>query len=132
MGRPLRADLLAKLRLTATIKGGESVILGKQVGQNKYLTGEENPAIVRLVDKASASLEDGEGLLVLTDGANTYNVTKITKRLMLVAKESDACYAYEYHETTKAIVFAKSGVSVATTPLTYTLTLTSLDVFLFG
>lgn len=88
MGRPLRKDRLDAMKLVATTKAGESVVLGKQVGFNKYVVdGEkyENNAnfadrgIVRLVAKFDETSADTDAILNLSVNGKDEAVLKITK-----------------------------------------------------
>lgn len=88
MGRPLRKDRLDAMKLVATTKAGEKVVLGKQVGFNKYVVdGEkyENNAnfadrgIVRLVEKFDENSAETDAILNISVNGKDEAVLKITK-----------------------------------------------------
>ena len=86
MGRPLRKDRLDAMKLVATTKAGEKVVLGKQVGFNKYVVdGEkyENNAnfadrgIVRLVEKFDENSADTDAILnISVNGVYGYELVE--------------------------------------------------------
>ena len=104
MGRPLRKDRLDAMKLVATTKAGESVVLGKQVGFNKYVVdGEkyENNAnfadrgIVRLVADFDENSADTDAILNLYVDGKAEAVLKITKAGFSTAS---GVYGYELVE----------------------------------
>lgn len=106
MGRPLRKETLEKMNLSATKKDGSSVVLGKQVGYNKYLFGEESERnVVRLSNEL---VNDYDAKLVLLVNGEEQPVLKITKNLFQTA---EGIYSYELTEDNE-IKFADETVSI--------------------
>lgn len=100
MGRPLRQDRLDTMKLVATTKNGEKVVLGKQVGYNKYIVDAdkfENNAdfsdrgIVRLVEKLDDKSEEFDAVLSITVDGKEESVLKITKSAF---STSNGAYGY--------------------------------------
>ncbi len=105
MGRPLRKDRLAKMNLSATKEDGSSVVLGKQVGYNKYVYGDESERnIVRLTDKY---VTDIDGVLQISVKGVNQPVLKITKKLFYTAS---GVYAYEL--TDNGVVFVDETITI--------------------
>ena len=118
MGRPLRKDRLDAMKLVATTKAGESVVLGKQVGFNKYVVdGEkyENNAsfadrgIVRLVAKFDETSADTDAILNLSVNGKDEAVLKITK---FGFSTVNGVYGYEL--TKEGIKFHDANVKLVT------------------
>ena len=106
MGRPLRKETLEKMNLSATKKDGSSVVLGKQVGYNKYLiSGEEGRNVVRLSDSYT---NDYDVKLSLSINDEDVPVLKITKNIFVTSK---GIYSYELTEDNE-IKFADETVSI--------------------
>ena len=110
MGRPLKKADIEKMNLIAETKEGQ-VVLGKQVGFNKYIVDEEAHKVVRL---ASELVADNDAVLKLSvDGAEK-PVLKVLRNLVQTA---DAVYAYklkvegEGEDEVATVEFADAGVA---------------------
>ena len=104
MGRPLKKETIEKMNLVARTQKGE-VVLGKQVGYNKYIVDEETRQIVRL---ANELVQQDDAVLSLTVGESKESVTKILKNIFQTDK---GVYAYKLVED--EVVFEREDVSFA-------------------
>ena len=102
MGRPLKKDTIVAMNLVAETKEGQ-VVLGKQVGFNKYIVDEEAHKVVRL---ASELVADNDAVLKLTVAGEEKPVLKVLRNLVQTA---DGVYAYQLVDG--AVVFADADVS---------------------
>lgn len=117
MGRPLRKDRLESMNLVATTKAGDKVVLGKQVGYNKYVVNAdkyENNAefaergIIRLVDKFTDESAETDAILNISVNGKDEPVLKITKFGF-----STVNGVYGYKLTEKGIEFDDADVKLA-------------------
>ena len=104
MGRPLKKETIEKMNLVARTQKGQ-VVLGKQVGYNKYIVDEETRQIVRL---ANELVQEDDAVLSLTVGESEEPVTKILKNIFQTDK---GVYAYKLVE--EEVVFEREDVSFA-------------------
>ena len=88
MGRPLKKADIVKMNLIAETKEGQ-VVLGKQVGFNKYIVDEDAHKVVRL---ASELVADNDAVLKLSVAGEEKPVLKVLRNLVQTA---DAVYAYK-------------------------------------
>jgi len=102
MGRPLKKDTIVAMNLVAETKEGQ-VVLGKQVGFNKYIVDEEAHKVVRL---ASELVADNDAVLKLTVAGEEKPILKVLRNLVQTA---DGVYAYQLVDG--EVVFADADVS---------------------
>ena len=104
MGRPLKASMLEKMELKATSEDGE-VVLGKQVGYNKYVVEEETRKIVKLSEEI---VDPIDAVMLIKHGDDEEPFLKITKN---VFQTTTCVHPYTLDEEGK-VVFLEEDVSL--------------------
>ena len=116
MGRPLKEKTIEEMNLLATTLNGD-VVLGKQVGYNKYVVEDR---VVRLVKQLV--LENDALLTIEVNGV----VEPVTKVLKNIFQTDSGIYAYKL--INGKVVFENENVKLTATPTDETLEDNNVEV----